>query len=897
MKSNVSPIKRFQIVVNFTVMKKSILTSLLSIALLCGYAEHIKGGFFTYQYLGPGSGTNLKYKITLTVYMVCNPSPGQLSDTINFSIYNGVSSTLYRDAEVRITKKYNLDKNYDEICITGDQRGCYYTIVIYELASIELPAQAEGYTVSYQRCCRIANMDNIYNSGQVGNTYSIKIPGTNSAVPNANKNSSPNFSVNDTAVICENSYFSTSLAATDPDGDSLSYSLCGAYGGGTTDNPAPITADPPGTYPLAPYSSPYSGASPLGSKVSIDPQTGILSGIAPPIKSTGEYVVTVCVSEFRGGLLIGITRKELHIRVKSCTPLKAVLNPKSVTCDGFNVTFFNDVTNQSGTQYRWSFGDPGSGADNSSTLDRPTHTFSDTGVYSIKLHVSLAGLCADSTTATIKVYPGFFPDFAALPPFCKGVPVTFQDQTVAKYGNVNSWRWDFGDGASTSDTSRLKTPTYTYNTAGNYTITLLSASSFGCSDTISKQITVKETPTLTKPTQFPNDTLICIIDTLQLKTNAPGSFSWSPNYMISNVNATSPLVSPDVPTRYYAIYTDTSGCFTRDSVFVNVKSFVTVSAGSDTTICRNDAITINTVSDGLYYSWTPSTYLNSDTAMRPIATPLDPQVTYTVTAGIGKCKNTSSITIRTVPYPDADAGPDVGICAGESTSLSASGGIRYSWSPSIYLNNPNIANPQVIKPVNTTTYTVSVFDNKGCPKPATDEVVVTVRYPTAYIPFSDTSLVLGETLQFNIPGADVYRWTPSTWLSNDTIANPISTPQDSITYRLYTVTKEGCVTNDTVRIKVFKLPPSFYVPTAFSPNNDGLNDVLRPITLGIKTMKYFRVYNRGGRLLFSTTERGKGWDGTYNGNPQDPATYVWTAEGVTYKGENIVRKGSAVLIR
>lgn len=897
MKSNVSPIKRVQIVVNFTVMKKSILTSLLSIALLCGYAEHIKGGFFTYQYLGPGSGDNLKYKITLTVYMVCNPSEGQLSDTINFSIYEGVSDNIYRNAKVKTKTKYNLVKTEDELCISGDQRGCYYTIVVYELASIELPANAEGYTVSYQRCCRIANMDNIVNSGEVGNTYSIKIPGTNATVPDANKNNSPNFAVNDLAVICEGSFFSTSLAATDPDGDYLTYSLCGAFGGGTTNNPVPYQADAPGTYPLAPYSNPYSGASPMGSKVSIDPTTGMLSGIAPPIKSTGEYVVTVCVSEYRAGIYLGESRKELHIRVRSCTPLKALLNPKSVTCDGYNVTFFNDVVNESGTEYRWNFGDPRSGPDSISNLEKPAHTFSDTGVYKIKLHVSLAGLCADSTTATIKVYPGFFPEFASAPPYCKGEPVSFRDQTTANYGIVNNWRWDFGDGTSTGDTSKIKAPTYTYNTAGNYTVTLVSGSSLGCTDTISKQITIKETPVLTKPTQFPNDTLICIIDTLQLKTNAPGNFVWSPSYMISNLNTASPLVSPDVPTKYYAFYTDTSGCHTTDSVFVNVKSFVSVNAGKDTTICRTDAITINTISDGLYFSWTPATYLNSDTAMRPIATPLDPQVTYTVTAGIGKCKNTSSITVRTVPYPVADAGPDRAICAGESTSLSASGGNRYSWSPAIYLSNPAISNPQVVKPVNTTTYTVSVTDNKGCPKPATDEVLVTVRYPTAYIPFSDTSLVLGETLQFDVPGAEFYKWTPSQWLSDDTVSNPVTAPLDSIEYRLHTVTKEGCVTDDTVRIKVFKLPPSFYVPTAFSPNNDGLNDVLRPITLGIKSMKYFRVYNRGGQLLFSTTERGKGWDGTYKGNPQDPATYVWTAEGVTYKGENIVRKGAAVLVR
>lgn len=282
MKSNVSPDKRVQIVVNFTVMKKSILTSLLSIALLYGYAEHIKGGFFTYQYLGPGSGTNLRYRITLTVYMVCSPSPGQLSETVNFSIYKGTTSDLLQNVEVGITSKDDLIKRYDELCITGDQRGCYYTIVVYDLASIELPANAEGYTVGYQRCCRIANMDNIVNSGEVGNTYSIKIPGTASAVTDANKNSSPTFSVNDTAVICEGSFFSTSLAATDPDGDSLSYSLCAAFGGGTSSDPIPLVADPPGTYPMAGYSRQYSGSLPMGSRVSLDSKTGVLSGVAPP---------------------------------------------------------------------------------------------------------------------------------------------------------------------------------------------------------------------------------------------------------------------------------------------------------------------------------------------------------------------------------------------------------------------------------------------------------------------------------------------------------------------------------------------------------------------------------------------------------------------------------------
>ena len=88
-----------------------------------------------------------------------------------------------------------------------------------------------------------------------------------------------------------------------------------------------------------------------------------------------------------------------------------------------------------------------------------------------------------------------------------------------------------------------------------------------------------------------------------------------------------------------------------------------------------------------------------------------------------------------------------------------------------------------------------------------------------------------------------------------------------------------------------------YVPTAFSPNGDGINDVLRPILLGMKELSYFKVFNRFGEMVFSTTEIGRGWDGKIAGKAQDPATFVWMAEGVTYKGAVRRKKGYAVLIR
>ena len=115
-------------------------------------AAHIKGGFFTYKYLKPGTGTNLIYQVTLTVYMQCNPSAGQLSNPINFSIFSAGTNQFIRNESVTITNQYNLNKVFDEPCITGDQRKCYYTIVVYNLPEVELPSTPDGYTFAYQRC-------------------------------------------------------------------------------------------------------------------------------------------------------------------------------------------------------------------------------------------------------------------------------------------------------------------------------------------------------------------------------------------------------------------------------------------------------------------------------------------------------------------------------------------------------------------------------------------------------------------------------------------------------------------------------------------------------------------------------------------------------------------------
>lgn len=873
---------------------KKYLISILFFSLLASssQAAHIKGGFFTYKYLGAGATPgNLRYQITLTVYMICNPTPAQVSDPINFSIFNAGNNQFLQNVSVSLFSQFNLTKNYNEPCITGDETGCYYTIVVYDLPSIELPATPNGYIISYQRCCRIAGINNILGSGTVGNTFSIKIPGT-AVTSGAETNSSPIFQVNDTAVVCRNSYFQYSFQASDPDGDSLSYQFCDALEGGSQANPAPSTAaNPP--YFSVPYTSPYFGSQPMGPGVTIDPKTGIISGIAP--NQLGEYVVSVCVNEFRNGVLIGLARKELHIRVNDCNPLQAKLNPSIITCDGFTLNFQNLVTNQTGTEYLWIFGDPASGSADTSRLPTPTHIYSDTGVYVVKLKVSLTGgLCADSTTMLAKVYPGFFPGFT-VSGSCFTNPFQFTDTTKTSYGIIDSWSWNFGDNTTLADTSHIQNPQWTYPAAGTATVNFIVTNSKGCMDTLQQTINVLDKPLLAL--DF-NDTLICRNDPVQLVANGNGIFSWTPAVNIINANTATPTVTPTTTTWYYVNQND-NGCINNDSVRVRVIPLVSLQAIPDTTICQGDSIQLGAITDGLSFAWTPAANLDDATIINPVAV-TNTSTTYQITATVGSCTATDQVVVTTVPYPIANAGQDPVICYNTSTQLNAViTGSSFNWSPVAYLSNPSILNP-VAAPPRTTTYVLSAYDTLGCPKPGIDTLTIVVNPKVNAFAGNDTLVVINQPLQFNGTGGVNYLWTPSTALSDPTIFNPVGVYDlsiDSIRYKLIVTDAIGCADSAYIMVKVFKTQPYIFVPTAFTPNNDGLNDVIKPIAAGIQKINYFSIYNRWGQLVFTTTINGQGWDGRVNGQLQSSGVFVWMASGLDYLGGKFFMKGTVTLIR
>ena len=264
---------------------------------------------------------------------------------------------------------------------------------------------------------------------------------------------------------------------------------------------------------------------------------------------------------------------------------------------------------------------------------------------------------------------------------------------------------------------------------------------------------------------------------------------------------------------------------------------------------------------------------------------------------IGKCIAEDDITIIPIPYPAANAGPDQTICFTGSAQLLASGGSIYSWSPTAFLTAANIPNPVAVNPTDNVRYIVTVRDVLGCPKPVKDTMILYVAKIIADAGPRDTSVVIGQPLQLGASGSTNYSWTPTTWLNDPLISNPIALPQNDIEYVVRVSNNAGCFDTDSIRVHVYKVLPGFFVPNAFTPNGNGNNDIFRPIAIGMKSIDIFRVYNRWGQMLYSGTGNGAGWDGRFLGKPQETATYVWYAEGVDYLDKKIKRKGSVVLIR
>ena len=349
---------------------------------------------------------------------------------------------------------------------------------------------------------------------------------------------------------------------------------------------------------------------------------------------------------------------------------------------------------------------------------------------------------------------------------------------------------------------------------------------------------------------------------------------------------------------------DENGCFSPpEPVTIPLNNDLTASIGPIPPICEGTSIQLPVVSNGLNFSWSPTAGLSDPTIANPQATPTVTTL-YGLNISRGICP-TQTILANVVvnPAPIADAGEDVQTCYERTVHLHGSGGKTYQWTPSTWLLNPTAPSPIVLQPDSTVTYALSVTDANGCTSLRSDSATVIVTPPIKVLVSPDTIVNVGQPVQlFSLGPADnagsSYLWIPGTGLSNTSIQAPIATlnaPQE-IDYTVRITTSVGCTGTATVVVKAMSVSDIF-VPNAFSPNNDGHNDVLRPIMPGIKTFQYFTIFDRLGRQVFTTSNAGVGWNGTLNGRVLETGVYVWMAKGVDISGKVVQRKGTVILVK
>ncbi len=384
-----------------------------------------------------------------------------------------------------------------------------------------------------------------------------------------------------------------------------------------------------------------------------------------------------------------------------------------------------------------------------------------------------------------------------------------------------------------------------------------------------------------------------------ITVNAAGGNSGY-TYSIDGVNFQPSNIFNVAPGTYTVTVIDNLGCSATFNTVVGLTNNLTFTPQTDPTICEGNSTQLQLVSNATVFSWTPATGLSNTAISNPVANPMV-TTTYTVTATLGRCSANDIVIVNVNGAPIPDAGPDGFICYGQTYQLQGSGGVQYTWTPSTNLNSTSISNP-VSTPVKTITYILSeVIDAIGCKSLTTDQVTIDVTPPIKVKTFPyDTIGYPGDQFQLNATSAATfYLWSPATGLSNPNIPNPVLTvgPIGSdILYQVIASTAAGCRGEGYVNLKVYK-GPELYVPTAFTPNGDGLNDIFYPFPVGIKSINYFKVFNRWGQLLFSSTTLYQGWDGKLQGVEQPTGAYVFMAQGVDKNGKLLTRQGTVAMIR
>lgn len=358
---------------------------------------------------------------------------------------------------------------------------------------------------------------------------------------------------------------------------------------------------------------------------------------------------------------------------------------------------------------------------------------------------------------------------------------------------------------------------------------------------------------------------------------------------------------PVAGTTYAVEVTPYHGYGCKDTFYARLVDTLTVTAqaGPDKVSCNETPVSLGfNPKPGLVYNWSPATGLSNPNISNPFASP-SVTTTYVLTANHdgGGCRSTDTVEVRASITDNAlQLIGNPAYCASDNDSAI----LRVPQTESIqWFKDTRLivgANRPDYRVTQSGSYYAVLVNHDGC-STTTKTQTIAIDQPKPGIAYPIQYAVIGLPLDLQARRlGDSVLWSPGIWLNTTTSYTPVFKGQSEQLYTISIKKTGGCLTVDTQLVKTVK-SIDIYVPNAFTPNNDRVNDLLRPIPRGIKQLSYFRVYNRWGHLLFESKNPEAGWDGRLKGIPQPSQTVVWVIEGIGLDGNIYRRRGISILIR
>lgn len=569
-----------------------------------------------------------------------------------------------------------------------------------------------------------------------------------------------------------------------------------------------------------------------------------------------NYFVSSGPLTYRSRLMGGLTRIPGCSMVSFCDTIKLIASRDTV-CGQSAWQIRVRRNPECGTDPTWTYDQ--SAIQSFTQIDDSTYSVQFNGAWNGWIHASLEGCTLMRDSLHVVVIPDTLslnlgPDLE----ICSGNSI----QLSAPSGFAQ-YHWQ--DGSSL--------PTFTVTQAGTYYLTALSSCGSQYSDT------VHVVPHTAPAFQLAADSIrICRGDTTSI--SAPAGFSqyqWTPNQQISSINTSTVQVYPGSSLYYHVSAEDVPGCRVSDSVYVEVRQVPAIQLGQDLSFCTGDSATFSAGTGFAQVQWSTG--------------PQSPQITvfqagtYSVigTAGNG-CKAYDTIKVLNVyPLPTVDLGSDSIICVGSPRILHAGNFNQVTW-------NTGETGPSILV-TDTGHYTVQVEDIHGCRGRDSIWISLKIIPPSQFLP-GDTSICRSnDKIVISASGNyHEYLWNNQSTSNQITITSPG-------TYWLEVKDDYRCKGRDTININPKDCKSGFYVPSVFTPDNNGLNDLFKPTVYGTLNEYEMFVYNRWGQLLFHTKQIQDGWNGKFKGMPQNVGAYSWICVYRLNGGKQTRLSGTVLLIR